>query len=64
MFYANLTLLGKKSNSVIRSRSVNGKNWFNVSSMEAVTVYGHPPEFGRGGGGGGSYCFVRSPYLP
>ena len=42
-----------KSNSVIRSRSVKGQNWCNVSSMEGVTVYGHHPEcrvtFGRGG---------------
>ena len=45
--------LGKKSNSVIRSRSVMVKNWCNVLSMEGVTVCGHHPEcrvtFGRGG---------------
>ena len=45
--------IGKKSNSVIRSRSVMVKNWFNVLSMEGVTVFGHHPEcrvtFGRGG---------------
>ena len=44
---------GKKSNSVIRSRSVMVKNWCNVLSMEGVTVCGHHPEcrgiFGRGG---------------
>ena len=47
------TQLGKKSNSVIRSRSVMVKNWCNVLSMEGVTVCGHHPEcrvtFGRGG---------------
>ena len=52
MFYVNLIQLGKRSNSVIRARSVKGQNWFNVSSMEGVTVYGNPPEcrvpFGRG----------------
>ena len=45
--------IGKKSNSVIRSRSVMVKNWCNVLSMEGVTVFGHHPEcrvtFGRGG---------------
>ena len=45
--------LGKKSNSVIRSRSVMVKNWCNVLSIEGVTVCGHHPEcrvtFGRGG---------------
>ena len=30
--------------SVIRSRSVKVQNWCNVSSMEDITVYGHPPE--------------------
>ena len=53
MFYETLTKLGIKSNSVIRSRSVKGQNWCYVSSMEGVTVYGHPPEghvtFGREG---------------
>ena len=55
MFYVNLKLaqLGKKANSVIRSRSVMVKNWCNVLSMEGVTVCGHHPEcrvtFGRGG---------------
>ena len=52
MFYGNLTQLGKKSNSVIRSRSLKGQNWCNVSSVEGVTVYGYPPEcrvrFGKG----------------
>ena len=38
MFYGNLAQLGKKSNSVIRSRSVMVKNWCNVLSMEGVTV--------------------------
>ena len=51
--YGNLVQLGKKSNSVIRSRSVMVKNWCNVLSMEGVTVCGHHPEcrvtFGRGG---------------
>ena len=42
MFY--LAQLDKKSNSVIRSRSVTVKNWCNVLSMEGVTVYGHHPE--------------------
>ena len=53
MFYGNLAQLGKKSNSVIRSRSVMVKNWCIVLSMEGVTVCGHHPEcrvtFGRGG---------------
>ena len=53
MFYGNLAQLGKKSNSVIRSRSVMVKNWCNVLSIEGVTVCGHHPEcritFGRGG---------------
>ena len=53
MFYGNLAQLGKKSNSVIGSRSVMVKNWYNVLSMEGVTVCGHHPEcrvtFGRGG---------------
>ena len=53
MFYGNLGQLGKKSNSVIRPRSVTVKNWCNVLSMEGVTVCGHHPEcrvtFGRGG---------------
>ena len=48
-----LAQLGKKSNSVIRSRSVMVKNWCNVLSMAGVTVCGHHPEcrvtFGRGG---------------
>ena len=52
MFYGNLAQLGKKSNSVIRSRSVTVKNWCNSLSMEVVTVCGHHPEcrvtFGRG----------------
>ena len=51
MFYGNLVQLGKKSNSVIRSRSVMVKNWCNVLSMKGVTVCGHHPEcrvtFGR-----------------
>ena len=37
MFYGNLAQLGKKSNSVIRSRTVTVKNWCNVLSMEGVT---------------------------
>ena len=49
----SMETLGKKSNSVIRSRSVMVKNWCNVLSMEAVTVCGNYPEcrvtFGRGG---------------
>ena len=53
MFYGNLTQLGKKSNSVTRSRSVMVKNWCKVLLMEGVTVCGHHPEwrvtFGRGG---------------
>ena len=53
MFYGNLAQLGKKSNSVIRFRSVMVKNWCNVLSKEGVTVCGHHPEcrvsFGRGG---------------
>ena len=53
MYYGNLVQIGKKSNSVIRSRSVMVKNWCNVLSMEGVTVCGHHPEcrvtFGRGG---------------
>ena len=53
MFYGNLVQLGKKSNSVIRSRSVMVRNWCNVLSMEGVTVCGHHPEchvtFGRVG---------------
>ena len=53
MLHGNLVQLGKKSNSVIRSRSVMVKNWCNVLSMEGVTVCGHHPEcrvtFGRGG---------------
>ena len=53
MFYGNLVQLGKKSNSVIRSRSVMVKNWCYVLSMEGVTVCGHHQEcrvtFGRGG---------------
>ena len=53
MFYGNLAQLGKKSNSVIRSRSVMVKNWCYVLAMEGVTVCGHHPEcrvtFGRGG---------------
>ena len=53
MFYGNLVQLGKKSNSVIRSRSVMVNNWCNVLSMGGVTVCGHHPEcrvtFGRGG---------------
>ena len=53
MFYGNLALLGKKSNSVIRSRSVTVKNWCTVLSMEGVTVCGHHQECrvkcGRGG---------------
>ena len=32
--YGNLAQLGKKSNSVIRSRSVMVKNWCYVESME------------------------------
>ena len=38
------TILVKKSNSAIRSRSVMVKNWCNVLSMEGVTVCGHRPE--------------------
>ena len=53
MFYGNLAQLGKKSNSVMRSRSVMVKNWCNVSSIEGVTVCGLHPDcrvtFGRGG---------------
>ena len=54
MFYGNLAQLGKKSNSVIRSRSVMVKNWCNVLSIDGgVTVCGYHPEcrvtFGRGG---------------
>ena len=53
MFYGNLAQLGKKSNLVIRSRSVMVKNWCNSISMEGVTVCGHHPEcrvtFERGG---------------
>ena len=53
MFYGNITQLGKKSNSVIRSRSVKCKNWCNVSSMESGTGYDYTPEWsvtlGRGG---------------
>ena len=52
MFYGNLAQLGKKSNSVIRSRSVTVNSRCNVWSMEGVTVCGHHPEcrvkFGRG----------------
>ena len=52
MFYGNLSQLGKKSNSVIRSKSVTVKNLCNVLSIGGVTVYGHHPEcrvtFGRG----------------
>ena len=53
MFNGNLAQLGTKSNLVIRSRSVMVKSWFNVLSMEGVSVCGHHPEcrvtFGRGG---------------
>ena len=53
MFYGNLAQLGKKSNSVIRSRSVMVKSWCDVLSMEGVTVCVYHPEccvtFGRGG---------------
>ena len=53
MFHGNLAQFGKKSNSVIRSRSVTVKTWCNVLSMEGVTVCCHHPEgrvtFGRGG---------------
>ena len=38
MFYGNLAQLGKKSNSVIRSRSVTVKNLCNVLSMEGVIL--------------------------
>ena len=52
MFYGNITQLGKKSNSVIRARSVKGQNLCNISSMEGAIVYGHPQKcrvtFGRG----------------
>ena len=52
-WHGNLAQLGKKSNLVIRSRSVMVKNWCNVLSMEGVTVCGHHPECrvtsGRGG---------------
>ena len=44
MFNGNHVQLGKKSNSVIMSRSVMVKNWCNVLSMEGVTVCGHHPE--------------------
>ena len=44
MFYGNLAQLGKKLNSVIRSRPVMVKNWCYVLSMEGVTVCGHHPE--------------------
>ena len=64
MFYGNLVQLGKKSNSVIRSRSVIVKNWCNVLSMEGVTVCGHHPECRVTFGRGTSYCLVRSPYRP
>ena len=37
MFYGNLVQLGKKSNSVIMSRSVMVKNWCNVLSLEGVS---------------------------
>ena len=51
--YGNLEHLGKKSNSVIRSRLVMLKNLCNSLSMEGVTVCGLHPEcrvtFGRGG---------------
>ena len=53
MFYGNLSQLDKKSNSVIRSRSVIRSNWCNDWSMEVVTVDGQHPEYhvtsGRGG---------------
>ena len=53
LIYGNLAQLGRKSNSVIRSRSVTVKYWCNVLSMESVTVCGHHPEcrvtFRRGG---------------
>ena len=53
MFYGNLAQLGKKSKSVLRSRSVTFKNCCNVLSMGGVTVCGHHPEcrvtIGRGG---------------
>ena len=45
MVYGNLAHLGKKSNSVIRSRSVMVTYWCNVLSMEGVTVCGHHPEY-------------------
>ena len=36
----------------VGQEKVSGIKWYNVSSMEGVTVYGHPPElrviFGRG----------------
>ena len=51
MLYGNLAQLGKKSNSVIRSRSVMVKNCCSVLLIEGVTVCGHHPEccvsFGR-----------------
>ena len=37
MFYGKLAQLGKKSNSVIRSRSVTVKNWCNVLSTNLST---------------------------
>ena len=65
MFYGNLAQLGKKSNSVIRYRSVMVKNWWNVLSMEGVTVCGHHPEISCSiREMGTSYCLVRSPYRP
>ena len=64
MFNGHLAQLGKKSNSVIRSRSVMVKNWFNVLSMEGVTVCGDYPECREHSGEGASYCLVRSPYRP
>ena len=54
MFNGNLSQLGKKSNSVIRSRSVIGsKIGVMPDQWRGVTVDGHHPEcrvtFGRGG---------------
>ena len=40
MFYGNLAQLGKKSYSVIRSRSVKVENLYNVLSMEGVNATG------------------------
>ena len=61
MFYGNLAQLGKKSNSVIRSRSVMVKNWCNVLSMEGIIVCGHHPECRVTVGRGGLILFGKIP---